>query len=275
MSLSTKSLGAAFAALFVATPAMAGLSVTPGNVEQKKCGASRFDSLAAMGTVTSGSSRTTVDVIDKRLNVDRPLNQGEVAFYVSTTETTKTKIYRSPKQIEIIDSSPLTPDVKISPYEPLPVIGTFTAKSEHRFDLIGAGTRNNRFVVMVDESGFVCSERLDSQRLVAVGAPTAYQGQPLVAEMIDANPPRPHVQSVAVTFMGLVGASANFDVSLMENGLVEARKTYSFDAFAPAIQIGDLNFVIKSEQGKVTVTSLTEPDNYGQWLGFLLSALRR
>ena len=67
----------------------------------------------------------------------------------------------------------------------------------------------------------------------------------------------------------------NFDVSLMENGLVEARKTYSFDAFAPAIQIGDLNFVIKSEQGKVTVTSLTEPDNYGHWLGFLRSALRR
>lgn len=81
-----------------------------------------------------------------------------------------------------------------------------------------------------------------------------------MAEMVDTSSARPKVQSVAVPFMALIGASANFEVSMMVNGLVETRKTYSFDAFAPGVQIADLNSTMKAEDGRLTVTSLEQPN---------------
>lgn len=256
--------------LSVCFAASAGLAVTPGNTEQKKCGASRSTSLARMGNYVRGGARLTVD--DRRLSVGRPLNPGEVVFYASLSETKK--VYRTGKQIEIIDGSPLTPDIKISTADVLPVTGTFTAESGRRFDLIDIGTGYNRFTAMVNEQGFICSERLDEQ-LVAVGAPTTYQEMPLTVAADEPGLIKPKTRSVAVTFLGASGASASFEITVMVNGVVEAQKASSVDAFSPSVKMGALTFTMKINDGKLLVTSLDEPSDFGQWLNELRVGHRR
>ena len=66
---------------------------TEGNVAQKKCGASRFQSLTAMGTLVRGS--TSLNVTNRRLTVGKPLAPGEVVFYANLAEGKK--VYRTKK----------------------------------------------------------------------------------------------------------------------------------------------------------------------------------
>lgn len=254
-------LTAAIVGCLATTYAIAGISVSPGNVPQKKCGANRVDSLMRMGRVAPAGS--VFSVLDRRLNLGKPLAAGEVLFYVSLTEGTK--VYRTEKQIEIIDDSPLTPDLKVTPLDQVSILGTYLSSTGQKFDLINLGSSFSKVIAMVDESGFICSERLD-EKLIAVGAPTTYQEAPLRAVLIDAVPGRARVVSVAVTYMGLVGASASFQVAVMVNGQVETTKVSSFDVYAPRTEIGDLNFTMKVEEGRLSVTSLNEPSDYSAWL---------
>lgn len=127
---------------------------------------------------------------------------------------------------------------------------------------------------MVDDAGFLCSDRLDD-KLVAVGMPTVYQHEPLISEAADTGLSKPRTQAVAVTFLGLAGASASFEIAVMVNGTVEARKVSSFDAFSPTVQLGDLAMAIKVDGGGLTVTSLNEPTDYVRWLGELRAGMRR
>jgi hypothetical protein len=263
MSFATKSFIAIQASLSLASP-------TEGNVAQQKCGASRFESLMAKGTLVRGS--TSLSVTDRRQSVGKPLAPGEVLFYANLAEAKK--VYRTKKQIEVIDSSPMTPDLRIPAAAQLPVVATFTANSGRRYDLVGVGGGYNRFLAMVDDAGFMCSDRLNDQ-LVAVGDPTVYQQDPLVAEAADPGLAKPRSQAVAVTFLGLSGASASFEVAIMVNGVVEAKKVSSFDAFSPNVQLGDLSFAIKVDGGALTVSSLTEPTDYVRFLGELRAGMRR
>ncbi|WP_342620447.1 hypothetical protein [Rhodoferax sp. GW822-FHT02A01] len=172
-------------------------------------------------------------------------------------------MYRTEKQIEIIDASPLTPDIKLTPQDQLSIAGTFISSAGQKFDLIAIGSTFNKIYAMVDESGFICSERLD-EKLIGVGMPTTYQEIPLKAVIL--NPGQPRTVSVAVTFMGLTGASASFQVAVMVNGQLETSKVSSFDVFAPSISIGDLSFSMKAEDGRMTITSLNEPEDYSAWV---------
>ena len=246
---------------YVAINAIAAIPVTPGNVPQKKCGTSRVDSLVRMGTVARAG--TVFSVADRRLNLGKPLAVGEVLFYASLTEGTK--VYRTEKQIEIIDDSPLTPDIKVTPQDQMSLLGTFLSSKGQKFDLIVLGSSFSKVVAMVDDSGFICSDRLD-EKLVAVGAPTTYQETPLKAVIIESCVGKSRTVSVAVTYMGLVGATASFQVAVMVNGQVESTKVSSFDVYAPQVNIGDLNFAMKVEEGRMVVTSLNEPDDYSAWL---------
>ena len=270
MSLASKSLISILASLAMTSPALAGLTPTEGNVAQKKCGASRAESLTAMGTLVRGS--TSLNVANRRLSVGKALAPGEVVFYADLAESKK--VYRAKKQIEVIDSSPMTPDVKITPEMPLPVLGTFTSNSGRRYDVVSVGSGYSGFLTLVDDAGFLCSDRLDD-KLVAVGMPTVYQQEPLISEAADTGLTKPRTQAVAVTFLGLAGASASFEVAVMVNGTVEARKVSSFDAFSPTVQLGDLAMAIKVDGGGLTVTSLNEPTDYVLWLGELRAGMRR
>lgn len=270
MTLTAKPLLLIGLSLMLATSAHAGLTPTEGNVAQQKCGASRFEPLTVKGTLMRGS--TSLNVIDRRQSVGKPLAPGEVLFYANLAEAKK--VYRTKKSIEVIDASPMTPDLRIPAEALLPVVATFTANSGRRYDLVGVGGGYNRFLAMVDDAGFVCSDRLNDQ-LVAVGGPTVYQQEPLVAEVADPGLAKPRSQAVAVTFLGLSGASATFEVAIMVNGVVETKKVSSFDAFSPSIQLGDLSFAIKIDGGALTVTSLTEPTDYVRFLGDLRAGMRR
>ena len=168
----------------------------------------------------------------------------------------------------------MTPDVKIIPEVPLPVLATFTSNSGRRYDLVSVGSGYSSFLTMVDDAGFLCSDRLDD-KFVAVGSPTAYQQEPLVAETADPGLTKPRTQAVAVTFLGLTGASVSFEVAVMVNGVVEAKKVSSFDAFSPTVQLGDLSLIIKVESGALTVMSLNEPTDFVRWLDELRAGMRR
>lgn len=246
---------------FAAINSIAGIPITPGNVAQKKCGASRIDSLLRMGMVSRAGP--VYSVADRRLNLGKPLAVGDVLFYVSLTEGSK--VYRTEKQIEIIDDSPLTPDLKITPQDQLSIMGIYQSSKGQKFDLVLLGTNYSKIVAMVDEAGFMCSDRLD-EKLIAVGAPTTYQELPLKPVIIQTGMGKPKTTSVAVTYMGLTGASASFQVAVMVDGQVEFSRVSSYDIYAPQINIGDMSFTVKVEEGRLAVTALNEPDDYGTWL---------
>ena len=85
MSLASKSLISILASLAMTSPALAGLTPTEGNVAQKRCGASRTESLTAMGTLVRGS--TSLNVANRRLSVGKVLAPGEVVFYDCSAES--------------------------------------------------------------------------------------------------------------------------------------------------------------------------------------------
>jgi hypothetical protein len=245
---------ALLAGCYVVTNAIAGIPVTPGNLPQKKCGTSRIDTLMQNGLVKPAGPMYSV--VEKRLNLGKPLAIGEMVFYASLAEGTK--VYRTEKQIEIIDDSLLTSDIKITPADQLSFAGTFQSPKGQKFDLVAVGAGYNKIYTLVDEAGFMCSDRLD-RNLIAVGAPTTYQELPLKAVVI--NPASPRIVS-----MGLTGATASFQLAVMVNGQLETAKVSSFDVYAPSIAIGDMSFAVKAEEGRLAITSLNEPEDYSIWL---------
>ena len=267
MRASKKWLSTVIAGLLAWGSAQAGIPVTEGNTPQKSCGAQRGHSLRTSGQVIPGNAAMTVK--ERRLNVGRPLNPGDVVFYVAMTEGKK--VYTAEKQIEIIDSSPFTPDAAITPQDEIDVIGTFMAGNGRKYDLISLGGGANQFFALVADTGYLCSDRLN-KGLVPVGLPTVYQEHPLKMAVIEPKLAKPRTVSVAISFVGVMGVTATFDVAVMVNGITEQRKTASFDVLAPNIQIGSMGLTLKNEDGKVVVTSLDEPADYTAWLMKLRAA---
>ncbi len=257
--------------LVICSSSYAAVPITPGNVAQKVCPiGSRLTSLKKHGTVVGGGSASAI-VKDKKLGVGKPLNKGDVVYYVSMVEANKT--YTTEKQVEIIDGSPLTPDVTIVPGQNYPIVGSFFSKDGRKYDMIPVGSRISGFLALVDDTGYLCSNRLN-QKLEMVGMPTVYQQLPLksVVEQIGS---QPRITSVAVIFTGSDGATFSYEYSLMLNGRVLEKKSLSFDLFSGIAQIGDLRISMeKSSNGGVLAKSIEEPSDYHLWFSKLRSKKR-
>lgn len=242
--------------------AMAGVEVSEGNVLQQKCGASRFESLFKMGKVTLGRGAMVVN--NRQVNAGKPLVPGEILYYVAMREAEKT--YTTDAPIEIVDDSPLTNDVKINSNKSLSVIGSFTNKSGDVFDLVSIGQGFANFTALVNNAGFLCSDRLNSKTLVAEGAPNVYQKNPLKQTIAESQLAKPKAYSVAVSYVGTMGATVSLETAIMLNGMAESKQVNSYDIFSPAIEIGDLRISAKAEGGNLTVKSVNEPSDFYAWL---------
>jgi len=263
-ALFSKVLG--FLALIIASnETVAGIPITEGNNQQKSCLENR-SSLYKIGKVLSGSA--FLQVKDKHINLGKPLAPGDVVYYISLTDNSK-KVYQTAKQIEIIDSSPLTPDVAITTDKNIIIAGTFVSSAGTRLDLINVGSGINHFFMPVNDAGYVCSDRLETKELVPQGMPTAYQDQPLKAVIVEDNLVKPKVTSIALSYSGGTGATVTFEVTVMINGNVKMKKTSSFDAFSSSANFGDLSLSFKVNDRDLTITSLNEPNEYMSWLAQL------
>lgn len=251
--------------------ATAGIPISEGNVQQKSCIGNRVDSLYKIGSVISGG--TVLQVKDKRVNLGKPLAPGEVVYYVSLTDAKK--VYQTDKQIEIVDSSPLTPDVAIAPNTDIVLAGTFISSTGKRFDLINVGSGFNHFFMPVNDAGFVCADRLEVNKLVAQGLPQVYQELPLRSAITEDPLAKSKVTSIAITYAGGSGATVSFEVVVMVNGNVEMKKVSSFDAFSSQANIGNLSISFKAENGQVAISSIDEPAEYLPWLTQLRKTMRR
>ena len=259
------------ATLLLSLVAHAGLDVTPGNIAQKPCDeAGRLIALYRVGTVIRGTGWTGV-VKDKKTGLGNPLNPGDLVFYVALADARKT--YSTDKQIEIIDKSPLTPDVAMVPQVNYPIVASFYNKAGRKFDILSVGTNDlNSFFAMVDDAGMVCSSNLNKS-LVAVGLPTVYQELPIKAQVQEI--PNGKITAVAITLAKVDGATVSLDETVMVNGQVEMKKSYSFDAFSGNASIAGLNITFsKAGAGGITINSIDEPADLYLWAGKLRERAR-
>lgn len=255
--------------MIVSSAALATIPITEGNTQQKSCIENRI-SLYKLGKVLSGS--TVLKVKDKRIILGKPLAPGDVIYYVSLTDNNK-KVYQTAKQIEVIDSSPLTPDVVIPVNKNIAIAGTFISSTGKRLDLINVGSGFNHFFMPVNDAGYVCSDRLETDNLVLQGMPQAYQDQPLKAVIEEDSLVKPKITSVAITYSGGTGATVSFEVTVMINGNVEMKKTSSFDAFSSSANIGNLSLSFKADAGQLTINSVDEPAEYMPWVAQLRNSM--
>jgi len=100
-----KILATIFAVCF-SSAAFSAVQVSPGNELVSECDLpSRGEDFRTVGTLSSASGRSVKKEITA---VGKEIKQGDAVYYV---QLEKSKIYyTSPKQIEIKDQSPLTPD---------------------------------------------------------------------------------------------------------------------------------------------------------------------
>ncbi|MEC4720451.1 hypothetical protein RY831_14910 [Noviherbaspirillum sp. CPCC 100848] len=243
--------------MLFSTAAMAGIPPTPGNVPQLPCEVSRVSSLHELGQVAIGRTFVTKD---RKSSVGNAIGAGDLVYYVSLVDGVK--YYTTPKQIEILDGSPLTPDVALVPAGKYESFGTFRDKNGRRFDLVAVGG----FTVMVDDTGMICSTRLND-RLVSVAMPTVYQEVPVTATMGEAAAANPRRVSIAVTVREIDAASFSLDVSVLVNGQAQQRRTSTFDLFSGQAKIGDLEVAVsRGPAGGLKIDSLVEPADYDIWL---------
>lgn len=248
---------AAFLPLFLSTNAMAGIPPSPGNAPQLPCEVSRVNSLRELGQVALGRSFVTKD---RKSSVGNSIGIGDLVYYVSLVDGVK--YYTTPKQIEILDGSPLTPDVALVPAGKYEAFGTFRDKNGRRFDLVAV----DGFTVMVDDTGMICSTRLND-RLVAVAMPTVYQELPVAATLTEAPVANPRRISIAVTVREMDAASFSLDVSVLVNGQAQQRRTSTFDLFGGQAKIGDLEVAVsRGPSGGLKIDSLVEPSDYDLWI---------
>ncbi len=248
---------AALLPLIVATSAIAAISPSAGNMAQQPCEASRVTSLRDLGQVATGRNLVTKD---RKTNVGNVLKPGDLVYYVALADGVK--YYTTPKQIEIIDSSPMTPDVALTPAAKYESLGIYKDKKGRSFDLVAVGG----FIVMVDEAGMVCSTRLDD-RLVSVAMPTVYQELPIKAVLDEAAVANPRRISIAVTVRELDAATVSLDMAVLINGKAQHRRTSTFDLFSGHAKIGDLELAIsRPGSGGVRIDSIVEPANHDLWI---------
>lgn len=241
----------------LAASATAAIPPSAGNVAQQPCEASRVSSLREMGQVSTGRNLVTKD---RKTNVGNVLKPGDLVYYVALVDGVK--YYTTPKQIEIVDGSPMTPDVALTPSGKYDSLGIYKDKKGRSFDLVAVGG----FIVMVDDGGMVCSTRLDD-RLVSVGMPTVYQELPIKSVLDEAPIANPRRISVAVTVREMDAATVSLDMAVLINGKAQHRRTSTFDLFSGQAKIGDLELAIsRTGSGGVKVDSIVEPANYDLWI---------
>ena len=261
MKRRTRNAMAAWLLITASGQCLAALEASPGNVAQPECEVSRTSSLYQIGTVIGGGG--TAIVKDKKSGVGKTLKSGDLVYYVSLIEGVK--YYSTEKQIEIIDKSPLTPDTAVVPGTKYQVSGTFFNKAGRKFDLIRVGSGFNSFYVMVDDTGSICSSRLND-KLVFVGMPVVYQGIPLQSVTEESPVANPRNTSIAVTLKEFDAATFSLDIAILVNGRVQTRKTMSYDLFAGSAKIGDMEITVSKTQNGLVVTSLEEPADYNAWM---------
>lgn len=248
---------AAILPLTAAASATAAIPPSAGNMAQQPCEVSRVSSLRELGQVATGRNFMTKD---RKTNVGNLLKPGDLIYYVALVDGVK--YYTTPKQIEIIDGSPMTPDVALTPAAKYESLGIYKDKKGRSFDLVAVGG----FIVLVNEAGMVCSTRLDD-RLVSVAMPTVYQELPIKAVLDEAPVANPRRISIAVTVREMDAATLSLDMAVLINGKAQHRRTSTYDLFSGQAKIGDLELAIsRTGSGGLKIDSIAEPANYDLWI---------
>jgi hypothetical protein len=248
----------AAACIFSSASVLAALTASPGNIRQPSCGIGTDVSVQRFGTVAFGSGATSI-VKSKKTNVNTKLKAGDVIFYVSMNDANKS--YQTEKQIEIIDSSPLNPDIALTPDMQFRVVGTVVTRSGRSYDIIGVRS----FFMLVDDTGFICSTTLD-RNFTGRGMPVVHQELPLKEIITEVSYPTARTTSAAVTFVSADGATFSIDTTLMINGKVSKKQSSSFDLISGEATIGALILnAAKDPEGSVLVRSIKEPSNLHLW----------
>jgi len=239
-------------------------TISPGNTLQPACGIPNSLPEPPYDGITYYRQHYTVKT--KSSGIGQPLASGGLVFYVNLTDADKYFVPK--KRIEIIDKSPLNPDVALEAGQKYRVAGVYTNKDGRRFELLKEPSLAG--FILVREDGMLCSDRLARSQygnsyMLRTGMPQAYQELP-VETVVEEASNAPYTTAVSITAKEVNSAVAILETTILANSVQKLRKESAVDLLAGESNIGGLKVRLSRQGNKVRVVSIDEPSDWSKWL---------